>query len=208
MNTLRVLATTVAIAIYLLSLGSSSARAAGNGDYCGVWGRWREACDAGLRCDIRWSAGSTQIGLCVATAQSCGGKRGLRCPAGEFCDFDAGSCGASDQPGRCRAIPTLCTREFAPVCGCDDVTYGNACSASAAGVSLRAQSACPTPCRVAGCSSERCVGPDDPDISACVFRPEYACYRDATCAPQPGGACGWTQTEALEKCIADARDGA
>jgi hypothetical protein len=35
-----------------------------------------------------------------------------------------------------------------------------------------------------------------------VFRPEYACYRSATCAPQASGACGFTETPELAACIA------
>jgi len=49
----------------------------------------------------------------------------------------------------------------------------------------------PEPCYVGGCSSQTCS--DQPGlISTCIFRPEYACYHDATCERQADGACGWT----------------
>ncbi len=55
-------------------------------------------------------------------------------------------------------------------------------------------------CFVGGCSSELCT--DDPNvISPCIFRPEFACYRDATCERQKSGACGWTETEELLQCL-------
>jgi hypothetical protein len=61
--------------------------------------------------------------------------------------------------------------------------------------------AAPAPCFVGGCSSQMCS--DRPDvISTCEWRPQYACYRTATCERQATGQCGWTMTAALQQCLA------
>jgi len=60
------------------------------------------------------------------------------------------------------------------------------------------------PCVPAGCSRQECS--DNPALlTTCIWKPEYVCYRDATCERQDDGACGWTETPALDACIADAR---
>jgi Kazal-type serine protease inhibitor-like protein len=73
----------------------------------------------------------------------CGGLLGAQCAEGEFCNFPIDAiCGAADQTGTCEAIPDACTREFNPVCGCDDQTYGNACEAHSNGVSVASEGEC------------------------------------------------------------------
>ena len=55
------------------------------------------------------------------------------------------------------------------------------------------------PCVVSGCSGQICAR--EPLFSTCEWRPEYACFARATCAPQLNGACGWTMTDALRACL-------
>jgi hypothetical protein len=58
-------------------------------------------------------------------------------------------------------------------------------------------------CFVGGCSGQICSDQEGV-VSTCEFRPEYACYQNATCERQADGACGWTQTEELAMCIDEA----
>ncbi len=72
------------------------------------------------------------------------GSRGLPTCSGDlFCMWAPGAgCGWADGPGTCQRVPTICTREIREVCGCDRVTYQNACSANAAGVSVQHEGRC------------------------------------------------------------------
>lgn len=73
----------------------------------------------------------------------CGTRGAAPCPSGSFCDFPAGSqCGATDAGGRCAPIPSACTREYRPVCGCDGQTYPTACVAHSSGVSVSHDGPC------------------------------------------------------------------
>lgn len=64
----------------------------------------------------------------------------------------------------------------------------------------RCPSALQAPCYIGGCSSEICSAQES-IVSSCIYRAEYACYKNATCARQTNGQCGWTQTPVLGACL-------
>jgi hypothetical protein len=57
----------------------------------------------------------------------------------------------------------------------------------------------PNPCVKTGCSGQLCF--ERHMASTCEWRPEYACYRNAECARQADGACGWTETPTFRSCL-------
>ncbi len=83
----------------------------------------------------------------VACGPVCGGIAGIPCEdAAAFCKLPEGTCNASDMLGICTPIPGVCPGQWDPVCGCDGVTYGNACEANAAGVSVDHRGPCARMC--------------------------------------------------------------
>ncbi|MGE5783041.1 MAG: Kazal-type serine protease inhibitor domain-containing protein, partial [Myxococcales bacterium] len=92
------------------------------------------------------SSGAGAAGSAGASSnpnQMCGGLQGIGCGAKQYCRYELTAlCGAADQTGICTPIPEACDMMYAPVCGCDDKTYGNDCVAAAAGVSVAFEGEC------------------------------------------------------------------
>jgi hypothetical protein len=86
-----------------------------------------------------WFASAIVIAVGVASAQvdgataaalgkACGGRLGIGCDSGLFCDLPVGSCGGRDIEGTCTRIPRFCVQRIGrQVCGCDGKTYTNNC---------------------------------------------------------------------------------
>jgi eight-cysteine-cluster-containing protein len=57
-------------------------------------------------------------------------------------------------------------------------------------------------CVVSGCSGELCSEAGKEMMSACIYRPEFECYKKyGACEKQSNGVCGWTVNSNLSNCL-------
>jgi hypothetical protein len=104
-------------------------------------------------------------GTSVAHDGDCTCDSNADCVSSQFCL--KGDCGSA---GTCGTRPTLCPDVWMPVCGCDDITYGNACEAHAAGVSVQHDGEC------SGCATNA-------DCPSTQFPPNMFCKKaDGQCS--------------------------
>ena len=68
----------------------------------------------------------------------------IPCRPFQFCETTPGECRSEEAFGTCTVIPRVCPIGIDVVCGCDGLTYVNACYADAAGVSVDHHGECET----------------------------------------------------------------
>jgi hypothetical protein len=96
-------------------------------------------CDGLTYCNV---CEASRAGTSVSHFGECEIAPGCVCGPGQYCEF-GDRCFDNPFPV-CAPVPTECSGIFAPVCGCNGVTYGNSCLAAADSMSVRFGGSCET----------------------------------------------------------------
>jgi hypothetical protein len=129
---------------------------------------------------------------------SCGGPVGdMTCGPGEFCEYAVGAmCGAADALGSCAPIPGACPKNLSPVCGCDEVTYGNPCEAESHQVSVLHAGPCTSSNQTCGgLANAQCPAGELCDYELTQHcgsgdQPGHCIARPWSCPPSTDTVCG------------------
>mmetsp|Transcript_10716 Transcript_10716/g.23735 ORF Transcript_10716/g.23735 Transcript_10716/m.23735 type:complete len:260 (-) Transcript_10716:353-1132(-) len=110
------------------------------------------------------------------------------CTSGEYCAVTEGQCmlRIAEIYGKCLPLPEMCTYNMDPVCGCDNETYSNECSAAAAGVNVASVGECNgrTSCTYYGTGDDTCSGHQFCSIGEgnCLLK---VAFQEGYCHPKP-----------------------
>lgn len=155
---------------------------------CGCGGKtYDNDCLRILAGDFKASDGACAVKTCTFGApKSCGPL--------DFCQIPAGKC---DVTGVCVPKPMACDDVYDPVCGCDGVTYGNACAAQLDGAPVKTKGQCALPDNSCGGKMGKACAKNQ----VCDYD---QCGADliGTCKPQPLNPCPKT-TPAAQQCGCD-----
>ncbi len=91
----------------------------------------------------------------------------------QYCQKNQGDC---DGQGVCSVRPVACPDIWDPVCGCDDITYGNSCEAAYIGINVASEGECPAP---------RCLNNDTCASGMFCLKSSGDCNGDGQCSEQP-----------------------
>jgi len=146
------------------------------------------------------------MGMCDDGGIACIGDGADTCTDEQFCMHETGGC-SEDAEGSCMDKPTVCTSHYSPVCGCDDMTYDNACLAAADGVNVASEGTCDQPQACGGTEGGTCVDGEfclrdtgdcsDDGEGICTVIPEV-------CPPISAPVCGCDGVGYPSECFAHA----